>query len=662
MKRGTVLSRFGETFYTLLATAMVLPLFSQEAAASIDYFDLNPAQLLEAQVLSVSKKEETVAQSPAAIYVVTSEDIMRSGVTNIPDALRMVPGVHVAQADSNSWAISIRGFNSVLANKLLVLIDGRTIYNPVFGGVLWEAHDLMLEDIERIEVIRGPGGTLWGANAVNGIINILTKDARNTQGTLTSALYGNEEQGTLSARHGGTLGENGFYRVYAKGFNRDSSRRPGGGDTYDEWDGMRGGFRADWEEFTLQGDAYRTDTEQRRPLFQLSAPFKNPTNQTIVYEGVNLLGRWTKKQEDGSQLSLQSYIDWAKRDEPINFIDNRIIADMEAQYNFAPMGSHEVIAGLGYRFSVDDKEGDINVGFSPKRRRDNLYSAFVQDKITLMEDVSFLTLGSKFEHNGFTGFEVQPSARFQYNPSVSENIWAAVSRAVRTPTPVEEDLTSTIDMAAFVRAAFVPNKNFKSEELVSYELGYRNQITPALSTDVAFFYNQYDNLGTTGFLTPRLINNGIDPLHILLPVQFQNDMRGQSHGIEIATSWAVDPDLKITANYSFMNLSLKSADDSEEAGEDLYPVHQAGVRASWNISENWMLDASASYVDELQGSNVGDYVRLDVNLGWQLNDQIRLNLVGQNLMDSSNREFGNESDINAGEIERSVIGKLTWEF
>jgi iron complex outermembrane recepter protein len=636
------------------------------ASSPVDYFDLAPEQLLQTKVLSVSKKFETVADSPAAIYVVTNEDIIRSGVTNIPDALRIVPGVNVARLDSNSWAVSIRGFNSGLANKLLVLIDGRTIYNPVFGGVLWEAHDLMLEDIERIEVIRGPGGALWGANAVNGVINIITKSAADTQGNLASTLAGNEERGTLSARHGGAFGDDGFYRVYGKGFQRDSSRRPEGGNTYDEWDGYRGGFRADWGgQFTLQGDAYRSYTYQRRNHFSLVAPHIVLENQNIKYEGVNLLGRWTDSREDGSLLSIQSYIDWARRDERINFIDNRAIYDLETQYNFAPLGAHEVVVGAGYRFMSDNQKGNENVEFSPQERHNSIYSAFVQDKITLAPEKWFLTLGSKFEHNEFSGFEVQPSARLQWHPDSKQTVWSAVSRAVRTPTPLEDDLTSTLNAVPGVRAAFIPNDNFKSEELTAYELGYRNQITPELSADLAAFYNVYENLATTSILFDDIfiVNNGVDPVHFFLPVQFRNDMKGRTHGFEAALSWAPIQDLKITTNYSYLHMALDSPlDPTQESAEDLNPVHQVGLRSSWNINENWTLDTAVSYVDQLPAADVGDYVRLDVNLGWQINENLRFNLVGQNLVDGSHRELGAANDINAAEIERSIFGKFVWKF
>jgi iron complex outermembrane receptor protein len=634
----------------------------QSALAEANYFDLTLEQLLDTQIISASKKIETVAQAPAAIYVVTSEDILRSGVTNIPDALRMVPGVNVARADSNSWAISIRGFNSTLANKLLVLIDGRSIYNPVFGGVLWEAHNLLLTDIERIEVVRGPGGALWGANAVNGVINIITKHTRDTQGSLASVLYGNEES-SLSARHGGIFGDDGSYRVYAKAFKRDNLPKPDGGDNYDEWDGVRGGFRVDWgDEFTLQGDAYRTNSQQRKVHYMLVAPYMPVEDQTIVYDGVNVLGRWTDKRDDGSQFSVQTYIDWARRDEPLNFIDNRTIYDVEMQYNFATMGAHELVTGAGIRFLADNETGNENVEFEPKQRRNSLYSMFVQDKITLLPERWFLTLGSKFEHNEFSGFEVQPNLRLQWHPTASQMLWSAASRAVRTPTPVEEDLTSTLATGAGVRAAFVPNDNFKSERLTAYELGYRNQITPTLSADITAFYNDYDQLQTISVGTITPVITGVSVPHFFIPFMFTNDMKGTSHGFEASLNWAVNERLKLALDYSFLKLSVTALDPTQESAELLYPTHQAGVKILWNLSDTWTLDTTASHVDNLPGGNVDAYTRLDLNLGGELSKTLRFNLVGQNLLEKTHREFGSVTDINAAEVGRSVFAKLTWMY
>lgn len=626
-----------------------------------DYFDLSLEQLLDTKVLSVSKKNETIADAPAAIYVVSNEDIVRSGVTSIADALRLVPGVNVAKSDSNSWAVSIRGFNSVLANKLLVLIDGRTVYNPVFGGVLWEAQNLMLTDVDRIEVIRGPGGTLWGANAVNGVINIITKKSSDTQGNVINLLSGNEEQ-NVSARHGGTLANKGHYRTYVKAFKKDSSHHPVSDHTYDNWDGIRGGFRADWgDKFMFQGDAYRTNTQQRRQNFSLTPPYMPVENQKLVYEGVSLLGRWIEQQESGSQFSLQTYIDWARRDEPLNFIDDRMTYDIEAQYNFAPMDMHELIAGAGFRYMDDEKTGNRNVSFSPANLQSNLYNVFIQDKITLAPEKWFLTLGSKFEHNDFSGSEIQPNIRLQWQPSASQTLWSAISRAVRTPTPIEEDLTSTLGSAANFRVAVVPNEDARSEKLIAYELGYRNQLTNELSVDIATFYNDYERLQTLEYQPFVLVNNGIDPLHVLIPIKFANSMQGKSHGVETAITWMPSTDLKLALNCTWLQMSLESDIANQEGAENLYPDYQFGFKSFWNIGSSWRLDTSIIHVAELPGL-VDDYTKLDIDLSWQIKKYLRFSLVGQNLLDKYQSEFGSTTDINSGEIERSIYGKMTWTF
>jgi iron complex outermembrane recepter protein len=573
----------------------------------------------------------------------------------------MVPGVQVARADSNSWAISIRGFNSTLANKLLVLMDGRSIYNPVFGGVLWEAHELMLEDIERIEVIRGPGGTIWGANAVNGVINIITKHSRDTQGTLASTLYGNEEQGTVSVRQGGQLRNNGTYRVYAKLFQRDASHKPGGGNTFDEWDGWHTGFRTDWgDKFTLQGDAYRTDTQQKRVDYSLTAPFMPVKEQNIRYEGAHLLGRWAETRADQAHFSLQAYIDWAKRDEPFNFVDDRTTIDLDAQYNFAALGSHEFIFGGGLRLLSDDKQGNRNVEFAPQKRSDEVYSFFVQDKIALKPDSLFVTLGSKFEHNNFSGYETQPNIRLQWQPNAQQTFWSAISRAVRTPTAIEEDLTSTLATGAGARIAFEPNNNFQPEELIAYEVGYRQQINSRLSIDLSSFYNDYQNLMTTSVQTPRVVINNIDPPHVFIPIQFTNNMQGTTRGIELASQWSATDAMTITLTYSYLDLKLDALEAAQKAAELLYPRHQAGLAIFYNLGKQWTLDTSATYVDQLVTTD--SYIRWTVNLGKQLGKNLRFNLTGENLGDPQHPEFGSASDINAGEIERSIFAKLTWQF
>lgn len=623
-------------------------------AEEIDYFSLPAEQLLAAEVVSVSKKTEKVADIAAAVFVITQDDIARSGVTTIPEALRMAPGVQVAQADSNNWAISIRGFNGLTTNKLLVMIDGRSVYNPLFAGTYWELQDYVLEDIERIEIIRGPGGSIWGANAVNGVINIITKNSSNTQGNFVSALYGNEENGTLSARHGGSFGQDRYYRVYAKAFQRDSFQAPAGGASNDEWEGGRGGFRADWgNNFTLQGDLYRVLSDQTNSLVVLPAPIIE--DETIQSQGANLLAQWQKNLDNGDLVSVKSYLDYTYRDQ-ILLEDERQIFDTEVQYNFAPSGRHEVITGIGYRMTHDQLRGSDSVRVSPDSRLDHLFNVFVQDKITL-SDQWFLTLGSKFEHNDYSGFEFQPNARLQYQPDASQTLWTSISRAVRTPSRLEHD----IDLNASVLpgptlAFFQANDDFDSEELTAYEAGYRKQINPELSLDIATFFNDYDNLATVGFLTPSPGQ---------FPVQTINGMRAKTYGFEVASNWKISNDFQLSGSYSFIDIFQKVDNDNGfdlETDEGLTPHHQAHLRASWNMSESVKLDTNVYYVGKLSQDDVKDNIRLDLNLGWQIQDNVRFNLVGQNLLNDAHREFSPENSLNAAEVQRSVFGKISWDF
>jgi iron complex outermembrane recepter protein len=374
------------------------------------------------------------------------------------------------------------------------------------------------------------------------------------------------------------------------------------------------------------------------------------------------LGRWTDSRQDGSQLSVQSYIDWAKRDEPYNFIDNRTTYDLEVQYNWAPLNSHEIITGAGYRFLADDEVGDNNVSFSPQKRRNNLYNLFIQDEITLAPDAWFLTLGSKFEHNDFSGFEIQPNIRLQWHINNDQSIWSSASQAVRTPTPIEEDLTSTLATANGARIAFVPNNDFKSEELTAYEVGYRNQLTTNSSIDLTAFYNDYKHLGTTSIQTPVPVNNGIDPPHFLIPVLFTNNMSGKSTGFEAAFNWAPGENLKISTQYTYLHISLDALDTTQEGAEKIYPRHQGGINIFWNVDNNWTFDTSINYVDELAGFDLDSYINLNINLGRKISQNLYFNLIAQNATDPSHREFSSATDMNMGEIERSIFGKLTWQF
>jgi len=648
--------------------AFILPAFPVYAQ-NMDYFDLPPEQLLAAEVVSVSKRPEKLSQTPAAVYVITNEDIIRSGVTTIPDALRMAPGVQVAQQDTNSWAVSIRGFNAILAKRMLVLIDGRTVYNTLHGGVYWEAHNLTLDDVDRIEVVRGPGGTLWGANAVNGVINIITKKSGNTQGTQITGGYGSHERGFATARYGGVVGEDGFYRVYTNYFDRDNFQNLSGTSSNDEWSGNRAGFRADWGNYlTVSGDVYRSGADQNFETFSLTPPFATAEPETAVNKGGNLTAHWQHQLEQGGQISLQSYLDYASRDESV-LSDERYIFDIEGQYNFQPMGRHSLITGAGYRYIMDNLSGSGLVTFSPASRNDPVYNAFIQDKIALVPDEWYLTLGSKFEHNFYTGFEYQPSGRLQWIPDETQSVWAAVSRAVSTPTRIERDLdiTSLVLPPGVLPAPSVitleNNKNFDSEKLLAYELGYKKQLRSNLSLDLAVFYNEYHDMLslTASGLTPV----AGPPAHFLLPLEAENEQSAETYGGEATVAWTINDRWKLIATYSYLEIFAHAPSVisfSQETEEEMSPVHQVSLQPSWTINDNLSLDGRLYYVDEVPEQEIDDYFRLDLNFGWRIHKNLKFNLVGQNLLQDEHREFGSPTAVNAAEIERSIFGKFTWKF
>lgn len=628
-----------------------------------DYFQLSPEQLLNIQVTSASRKKENVSDVASAVYVITDEDIRRSGVQTIPEALRMAPGVQVARSDSNSWAISIRGFNSVLANKLLVMIDGRTVYNPLFAGTYWEIQDLVLEDVDRIEVVRGPGGALWGANAVNGVINIITKSAQQTQGTLLTAAYGTEERGTMQGRYGGMFGDENAYRISAKYYNRDDFDSPSGGSANDDWEGYRTSFRMDTSDnMMFQGSVYRVLNQQNVSVPSLTPPYAFTTAEVMDSRGAHLLGKIEREKSNGGMVSVQTYLDYTER-EQVLLDDERIIADIEVQYNLPKTDRHEWIMGGGYRMTYDNLKNTSSVVFDPRSRTDNLLQYFLQDKITLKPDEWYLTLGSRFELNDYTGFEVQPNARLQWHPDQNQMLWTSVSRAVRTPSRLEDDLTQTLSVSppggfgpGATAITLLPNSEIEAENLVAYEIGYRTQITSDVSLDATAFYNKYSDYIDFGFLTPTA---GV------FPVQYINAGEAESFGFELAGDWNVSDSLKLSATYSYLDLEVSIENEGGfnlDAEERQSPSHQATLRASWNVNERLSVDPSLYFTDDLPDYDVDEYVRLDLNVGWKINENIHFNVIGQNLLDSDHREFGNATSLNAAEIDRSVFGKVTWEF
>lgn len=644
----------------------------------IDLTRLSIEDLMNIQVTSF-RRPVPFSESPAAISVLTQEDIRRSGATSIPEALRLVPGLEVARVDSHQWAISSRGFNDVFANKLLVMIDGRSIYTPLFSGVFWDVQDTMLEDIDRIEVIRGPGATLWGANAVNGVINIITKSAKETQGTLITAGGGTEERGFGAFRYGGKINDEVFYRVYGKYFSRDDLVLPdGGGDANDASEMGRGGFRLDWQPsdpnlFTLQGDIYGGQMEQ---TFTRLSPMPDLTGMYSLYNdrdkfnvnGGNVLGRWTHTISDESSFSLQTYYDRTFRDTDI-FTEKRDTFDVDFQHRF-PLGERQdIVWGGGYRLSDDDVGNTFDISMHPKNRTTQLFSTFLQDQISIVPKRLFLTLGSKFEHNDFTGFEFQPGARLLWTPHERHSVWASVSRAVRTPSRAEDDvrINQQPGPAPGSIVALFGDRSFESEELVAYELGYRVQPLDQLSFDLATFYNDYHNLRTLVPGNP-FIETSPAPPHLIIPFGAGNDLTGETYGAEISATWQALDWWRWTASYTYLQMQIHAGSSrpdhlSERAMEGSSPHHQVSLRSRMDLPNNIELDGAIRYVDVLPALNVKSYMTMDLRLAWRPRPNVEISVTGQSLFDDRHLEFAPTTiATQKAEVERAVYGKVTWSF
>lgn len=490
---------------TVLASTVVTILSAASSFAvpqHHDFLDMSLKELMSVSITSVSKKPQNLSDSAAAIFVITNEDLLRSGATSIPEALRMVPGIHVARIDSNKWAVSSRGFNNRFTKKLLVLVDGRTVYTPSFSGVYWEVQDVLLEDVERIEVIRGPGASLWGANAVNGVINIITKQASTTQGTLVSGGSGTTEKVFGQVRYGTALGEGVYGRIYGKYFNRDAFEYETGEDAGDNWDGARTGFRLDSQaagpiNFTLQGDLYTGNISQQAVNVPLPRPpYRQNVDDDADVSGGNILFRWQRTFSSASNITFQTYYDRTNRND-FYVHEQRDTFDFEFQHRFSPSQNHELIWGGGYRYTADDTTKRYVLDFEPDSRSDNLFNGFLQDEITLIDDSLWMILGAKLEHNNYSGIEIQPSGRLLWTPNAGHKFWTSVSRAVRTPSRVEHDGSLNVAMLP-PPSPFMPfpisvtingDESFDSEKLTAYEAGYRYTPDREISLDIAFFYN-----------------------------------------------------------------------------------------------------------------------------------------------------------------------------
>jgi iron complex outermembrane receptor protein len=625
---------------TLLVALGAPPSFAQPTLAALpqlkELAELELEQLARITVTSVTLREQRLADAPAALYVISAEDIRRSGVTTLPEALRLAPNLMVARADANQYAISARSFNNVLANKMLVLIDGRTVYSPLFSGVFWEAQQVLLEDVERIEVISGPGATLWGANAVNGVINVITRRAEETQGALVVAGGGNRKQGG-AVRWGGAIGGDGYYRIYAQAGERRHTQLETGGDIADGSTSAQAGFRADWggarSRLTVQGDAYRNDTEQQ------------PGGSRDL-GGANLVSHWTRTFDSGHYLNVQAYYDRVERDQPGAIRERLDTLDIEVHHGLQPTPSQRVLWGGGYRWMHDDLV-NLSPTFAllPATRNLHRGNVFAQDEIALSPALA-LSLGLKLEHNGYTGWEVLPDARLAWRPAPDQMIWGAASRALRSP--------SRVDREFFVPAnppfAFAGGPDFQAEVAEVFELGYRAQPTAAASYSLSVFHHDFDRLKTT---EPRPGGAVIE-----------NRMTGRLDGVNGWGSYRISPRWRMTAGFNWMRerrqLDPGSASIGGTAAAGNDPSSWFQVGAALDLAANLELDVRARRIGALPSGPVPAYTAVDARVGWKPAPRVEVSLSVQNLLDAGHPEWGGPA--NRAEFERSFFVKVLWRM
>jgi iron complex outermembrane receptor protein len=645
-----------------------------EPGETDDLTSMSLEDLMSIQITSVSKQKQTVAQAPAAVTAIGQEEIRRSGLNSIPELLRLVPGLDVARINASHWAISSRGFNELYSRQLLVVMDGRSVYTPLFSGVYWDTLDYIMPDLDRIEVIRGPGATLWGANAVNGVINITTKSARDTQGFLISGEYSTIDR-VGGVRYGGKIDDDTFYRVYTKYSTTEDFDLPGGGQDHDGWDALRGGFRidryaGDKDVITLQGDGYSLREGQQYNTPILLPPFVRQTPDTANYSGGNVLARWTHTISEKSDFSVQFYYDRLNRsDVQLGYTLDTF--DLDFQHRFALSKRQEIIWGADFRFMTDSIRNTSIGRFDPRNRDAYLVSGFIQDDITIVPDRVHFILGTKLETNSYSGFEIQPSARILWTPNERNSIWGAVSRAVRTPSRWEED--STLLFATTPTAAGIPgeidtigHKGFESETMWAYELGYRTQATQSLTIDAALFYNSYDNLRSGMQGAPSLSTNPLPP-HLLIPINLGNDISGATYGFEVAANWNVTPNWRLTGSYSFLITDLHRGFGvdvtNERAFEGTTPRNQFQIHSYYDITKDLEVNAGLYYVENLRTGDIPSVIRLDAGMTWRPKENLEITFGIQNALDPQHPEFNSGFFANQNtEVPRSIYGQVLFRF
>ena len=633
---------------SLAATVSALAAFTAGAGELERLKGMSLDELAAVEVTTASRVARPMEETPAAVFVITRDDIRRSGADNVPELLRMVPGLHVAQINNSTYVVASRGFSQRHVDKLLVMKDGRTLYTPLFAGVYWDVQDTVLQDIERIEVIRGPGAAIWGANAVNGVINIITRSARETEGNLAALRVGSGEDAEVVLRHGGA-GPDGFsYRVFAKGFEHGEGVLPNGVDANDGWRDRRAGFRVDGtlaggDALMLQGELYRD--EAGRDLVGMSDLGRN--------RGANLMARWSRERSDGSGFNLQAYYDRTERKNS-SLCQIRDTYDLDFQHHF-PLGERQrLIWGAGYRVTDDENltPPGSAVTLNPTTRSDELLSLFVQDEVELADERLWLTLGAKYEHNDYTGDEWMPNLRLLWKVSPGQILWGAVTHAVRSPSRMESDMRVSAGPVTVMG-----NPAMRSETLTAYELGWRGRLSGDLTMDATLFHNDYDDLRSSELVAVVVPN-----------IFYRNDNRivAESNGLELSATWDVSPDWRLALGYSWFDIDAEAApwttDPFRLAETDYTPEHQLSLRSShqWGpaLAFNWALNVQG----ETPAAGLPGFERLDVNVGWRPTPELTLRVGVDNLLDRRHVEFvrATNEELVVGEVERRFFAQLEW--
>ncbi|WP_409439472.1 TonB-dependent receptor plug domain-containing protein [Psychromonas sp. GE-S-Ul-11] len=656
----------------------LISLHSQADSVDQQFIDIDFEELMEIEVISVSKKNEKLSESAAAIYVVTEDEIRRSGATSIPEALFLVPGVDVAKIDTNKWAVTIRGFNGRFSNKLLVMIDGRSIYTPTSSGVFWENLNYLMSDISRIEVIRGPGATLWGTNAVNGVVNIITKQSTGNEGEIVASI-GNQYQ-ALGVKQGGEIGEKSKFRAYVNSKKLDESKDLSGKSQDNEGRYLQTGARfdidyGDGEWLTLQGDLYKHELRQQFSISNYSEPYTS----SIVSDDVDLMGgnialRWGMKTSIDSEVNIRASVDFYEHND-LQFEELRTTFNLDIEHQLTPIKNHSLIWGAGYRVSQNDLDGSDSFTTSSSIETTRIWNLFIQDTWNIPEKKLSLTFGAKAEGNNYSSTELQPNIRLSWLATKEMTLWAAISRAIRIPSQVEND--STINIQVLAPSAFDPtgtpgllqlvgNNQFESEELTAYEIGYRWLASPYVSFDITAFYNQYDNLLSydIGDAEIKTVNGNT---FYVIPINLDNNIKGYSYGTEWLATWQVTPNSRLRFTYSYLDINLEDTQSNAYTNNvislsvDRSLEHQASIWASTDLYDSVELDLRFYYTSERSwDSNNGDQyisdsVDSDLRIAWQATPSLNLSIIAQHLLHDDNQQFITESSTTDSLIERSIF-------